>query len=109
MAFPHFVPEKFSMTVLKCCLNEQSRATYKNVFKIFQCVLQDYFWLEALQKYRTLKNIIKGVGTLNALNLDKMIQEFEMTGSFDMQYGKGGAFIGRRLKNCHSCALSVEW
>ena len=37
----------------------------------------------ALQKFRTLKGIKKGVGPMTANGLEKMIEKFEKTGSFD--------------------------
>ncbi|GFX93992.1 DUF4817 domain-containing protein [Trichonephila clavipes] len=42
----------------------------------------------ALQKFRTLKIMKNGVGSLAAQGLEKMIQKFEETGSFHVQSGR---------------------
>ena len=43
----------------------------------------------ALQKFRTLKCIKKGIGRMTVQGLFKMIQKFEKTGYFDVQSRRG--------------------
>ncbi|GBM66464.1 hypothetical protein AVEN_146292-1 [Araneus ventricosus] len=43
----------------------------------------------ALQKFRTLKGMKKGVGPMTVQGLLKMIQKFEKTGSFAVRPGRG--------------------
>ncbi|MBJ5486920.1 hypothetical protein JGG36_24350, partial [Salmonella enterica subsp. enterica serovar Meleagridis] len=78
-AFPHFASAKFAMGVaLKDCAL-LVKLFYKN---------NDSAPV-ALQKFRTLKGMKKGVGPMTAVGLEKMIQKFEKTGSFDVQSGRG--------------------
>ena len=39
-----------------------------------------------MEKFWTLKGIKKGTGEMTTLDLEKMIQKFEKTGSFDVQF-----------------------
>ena len=73
-AFPHFTSEKFGMTVLMKVNALLVKLFYKHFFAPI-----------ALQKFRTLKDMKKGVGLMITMGLVKMIQEFEKSGSFDEQ------------------------
>ena len=66
-AFLHFVSEKFAMTVsLKVCA-----LLVKLFYKNNDCTPI------ALQKFRALKRMKKGVGPMTVQGLSKMIQKFE--------------------------------
>ena len=79
MTFLNFVSEKFALTVsLKDCVL-LVMLFYKN---------HDHAPV-ALQKFRTLKGLKKGVGPTTVQVLSKMIQKLEKTGSFDVQSGRG--------------------
>ncbi|GBN65051.1 hypothetical protein AVEN_116199-1 [Araneus ventricosus] len=47
----------------------------------------------ALKKFRTLKGLRSGSGTMTAFSLKKMIDKFEESCSFDVKYGRGAKAI----------------
>ncbi|GFW96243.1 uncharacterized protein TNCV_572141 [Trichonephila clavipes] len=76
--FPHFTSENFAMTV-----SFKDRALLVNLFhKNNECSPI------ALQKFRTLKGMKKGIGPMTAQGLEKIIQKFEETGSFHELSGR---------------------
>ncbi|GBN95310.1 hypothetical protein AVEN_75324-1 [Araneus ventricosus] len=78
-AFLHFVSEKFAMTVSL----QDGALLVKLFYKNNDCAPA------ALQKFRTLNGMKKGVGPMTVQGLLKMIQKFEKTCSFTVQSGRG--------------------
>ncbi|GFW29597.1 uncharacterized protein TNCV_3934651 [Trichonephila clavipes] len=79
MTFRHFTSGNFVMTVsLKDCA-----LLVKLFYKNNDCASI------ALLKFRTLKDMKKGVGPMTTQSPEKMIQKFEETDSFHVQSGRG--------------------
>ena len=73
-AVPHFVSETFAMSAYSAGPRSTGKAVLQN----------DDDARVALQKYRTLKGIKKGIGPMSVMGLKQIMQKFKTTGSFDM-------------------------